>query len=142
MTLMYKEPNIADVLRDCKVIAVVGFHADRMKPAHYVPEYMYRQGYAIIPVNPILTAKGQSFFGHKAVATLKEITIPVDVVEVFRRNENIPDHLEDILAMNPLPKVVWLQQGIRHPEVAHELFKRGINVVQDRCMLAEHRNLT
>lgn len=141
MTLIERTPDIVNVLTHQRVIAVVGFHRDSMKPAHYVPEYMHRQGYTIIPVNPALAERGESFFGTRAVATLAEISVPVDVVEVFRRSDKVREHLPDLLGMNPLPRVVWLQQGVRDDEVARELMARGIDVVQDRCMLADHRAL-
>lgn len=141
MTLLTEMPDVIRVLKENKVIAVVGFHRDAMKAAHYVPEYMNRQGYTIIPVNPSLAARGESFFGHRAVSTLAEIATPVDVVEVFRRSDRVHDHLQDILNMNPLPKVVWLQLGIRDDVTAQELTARGIDVIQDRCMLADHRAL-
>ena len=141
MTLIEQTPDIIRVLQDHKVIAVVGFHRDTMKPAHYVPEYMYRQGYTVIPVNPALAARGESFFGVRAVASLAEITTPVDVVEVFRFSDLVHEHLADILSMTPLPKVVWLQLGIRDDATAQALMQRGISVVQDRCMLADHRAL-
>lgn len=141
MTLIEQTPDIVNVLTSNNVIAVIGFHRDSMKPAHYVPEYMHRQGYTVIPVNPALAGRGESFFGSKAVSTLAEITTPVDVVEVFRRSDRVHEHLDDILRMNPLPRVVWLQLGIRDDEVARQLTERGIDVVQDRCMLADHRAL-
>lgn len=141
MTHLNSLQDVGRILRDHKVIAVVGFHPDPMKPAHYVPEYMYRQGYTIIPVNPALAARGESFFGSRAVSTLAEIAVPVDVVEVFRRSDKVGVHLADMLAMKPLPRVVWLQQGIRNEEVAAELLAHGVDVVQDRCMLADHRAL-
>ena len=141
MTLLQRAPDVIRVLKDSKVVAVVGFHPDAMKPAHYVPEYLHRQGYTVIPVNPALAARGESFFGQKAVATLAEITTPVDVVEVFRRSDKVAGHLADILAMQPLPKVVWLQQGIRDEVTARELNAHGIDVIQDRCMLSDHRAL-
>ena len=141
MTLIEQTPDIVNVLTSNNVIAVIGFHRDSMKPAHYVPEYMHRQGYTVIPVNPALAERGESFFGCKAVSSLAEITTPVDVVEVFRRSDRVHEHLNDILSMNPLPRVVWLQLGIRDDEVARQLTERGIDVVQDRCMLADHRAL-
>lgn len=141
MTLLTEIPDVLRVLKENKVIAVVGFHRDSMKAAHYVPEYMNRQGYTVIPVNPSLAARGESFFGQKAVSTLAEIGTPVDVVEVFRRSDKVHDHLADILSMNPLPKVVWLQLGIRDDATAQELMAHGIDVIQDRCMLADHRAL-
>ncbi|AFZ66590.1 CoA-binding protein [Deinococcus peraridilitoris] len=133
-------PEIVQVLEESKVVAVVGFHRDPMKPAHYVPEYLSRQGYSVIPVNPTLAARGESFFGCKAVATLADIHEHVDVVEVFRRSDKVSEHLNDILSMRPLPKTVWMQQGIENREVADALIKAGIQVVQNRCMLADHRH--
>ncbi len=141
MTLVTQTAQVRQILTEHKVIAVVGFHHDAMKPAYYVPEYMHRQGYTIIPVNPALAARGESFFGHKAVATLAEITTPVDIVDVFRRSDKVREHLPDILAMTTPPKVVWLQLGIRDDATARELSARGIDVVQDRCLLADHRAL-
>ena len=141
MTLLESTPDVIRVLQDHKVVAVVGFHPDPMKPAHYVPEYLHRQGYTVIPVNPALAARGESYFGQKAVATLAEIGTPVDVVEVFRRSDKVHQHLDDILAMQPLPRVVWLQLGIRDDRTARALTERGIDVIQDRCMLADHRAL-
>ncbi|PYE55806.1 CoA-binding protein [Deinococcus yavapaiensis] len=133
--------DIVNVLRESKVVAVLGFHRDDTKPAHYVPEYLHRQGYTIIPVNPTLAERGESYFGHKAVASLADIDVSVDVVDVFRRGDKVSEHLEDMLAMRPKPKTVWLQLGIRNDDVARVLVNAGIQVVQDRCMLADHRHL-
>lgn len=132
-------PEIVKVLEEGRVVAVVGFHRDPMKPAHYVPEYLSRQGYTIIPVNPALAARGESYFGRRAVATLAEIPEKVDVVDVFRRSDKVGEHLDDILSMAHPPGTVWLQQGIRNRAVVDALLRAGIDVVQDRCMLADHR---
>ena len=141
MTELRQPSEIAQALSQSKVVAVVGFHHDPMKPAHYVPEYLSRQGYTVIPVNPSLAERGQSFFGQKAVSSLSEITVPVDIVEVFRRSDKVPEHLPDILSMSPAPRLVWLQQGIRNEAAARTLHEAGIDVVQDRCMLTDHRGL-
>ena len=141
MTLLTQTAQIVNVLSTHKVIAVVGFHHDSVKPAYYVPEYMHRQGYTIIPVNPALAARGESYFGHRAVSTLAEIGVPVDIVDIFRRSDKVRLHVPDILAMTPPPKVVWMQLGIRDDAVAAELSKCGMDVVQDRCLLADHRAL-
>lgn len=141
MPIITQRQDIVRILQDSKIIAVVGFHPDQMRPAHYVPEYMNRQGYKIIPVNPTLAQRGESYFGQKAVATLAEIGQPIDIVDVFRRSDKVKEHLDDMLAMQPLPKVVWLQQGIRDDKVAQILSDKGIEVVQDRCLLADHRSL-
>ncbi len=139
MTLLTEKADVLRVLEESKVVAVIGFHRDPGKPAHYVPEYLDRQGYTIVPVNPALAARGESFFGRAAVGTLAELTESVDVVEVFRRSDKVREHLADILAMQPLPKVVWMQQDIRDDAVAARLTAAGIDVIQDRCMLADHR---
>lgn len=131
--------DIVDVLQHSKVVAVVGFHPDTTRPAHYVPEYLYRRGYKIIPVNATLAGRQTSFFGHKVCTTLAEITEPVDIVEVFRRSDKVMEHLQDILDMHHKPKTVWLQLGIRNDKFAQKLIENGIQVIQDRCMLADHR---
>ena len=133
------EAGIVQILKSTKTVAVVGFSADEGKPAHYVPEYLFRHGYKIIPVHPALAARKESYFGQKAVATLHEVAEKVDVVEIFRRSDKVYEHLEDILSMSESPRWVWLQLGIRNDEVAKTLLEHGIGVVQDRCMLADHR---
>jgi len=139
VTLLTDRADVMKVLEDSRVVAVIGFHRDPGKPAHYVPEYLDRQGYTILPVNPALAARGESFFGRPVASTLADLPGPVDVVEVFRRSDRVHEHLADILAMQPLPKVVWMQQGIRDDGVAAQLVAAGISVIQDRCMLADHR---
>ena len=131
--------RIREILRSVRTVAVLGASPRSHRAGHYVPAYLERHGYEIHPVNP--DALGQRLFGRDVVATLAEVDDPIDVVDVFRRPEHLPDHVPEILALDPLPKVVWLQQGIRHDEVAAELEAAGIEVVQDRCMLADHQRL-
>jgi predicted CoA-binding protein len=128
------------ILENSPTVAVLGVHSDPSKPAHYVPAYLHAQGYRVIGVNPKLA--GQTLFGQPVVAQLSELVgLPggVDLVDVFRRPEFLPGHLSDILALKP--SVVWLQLGIRHDAFAAELAGHGIQVVQDRCTLADHRRL-
>jgi len=139
MTILTDPKDILQVLEDSKSVAVIGFHPDEMKAAHYVPEYLDRQGYKVYGVNPALASRHASAFNHPVVASLAELNVPIDVVEVFRRSDKVREHLPDILGMNPLPKVVWLQLGIRDDAVAAELSAHGITVIQDRCMLSDHR---
>lgn len=129
--------SVRRVLEEARTIAVLGVHVDPDKPAHYVPEYLAGQGYQILPVNPALV--GKTLWGRPVVATLAELDTPVDIVDVFRRPDKIPEHLDDILAMQPRPRVVWLQLGIRNDQAARRLIDAGIEVVQDRCTLADHR---
>lgn len=132
-----REPNVPEVLRGVRTIAVLGAHPRREKPAHFVPDYMARHGYRILPVNPVFGDR--ELWGEPFAASLADLDEPVDLVVVFRRSENVPDHLGDILAMEPRPDVVWLQQGIRHEATAARLRAEGIEVVQDACLMVEHR---
>jgi predicted CoA-binding protein len=120
-------------------IAVLGIHNQPEKAAFYVPEYLHEEGYRIIGVNPLLA--GEQLFGEPVRKTLSEIDVPVDLVDVFRRSELIPQHVEDILAMRPRPRVVWFQLGIRNDDVARVLEASGITVVQNHCTLADHQRL-
>ncbi len=133
------QEEVRRVLNEGRTVAVLGAHVVASKPAHYVPEYLHGQGYRILPVNPVFA--GQTLWGETVRGSLAELDEPIDVVDVFRRAELLPSHLEDILAMEPLPKVVWLQLGIRNDEISRQLSEAGIEVIQDRCMLADHRNL-
>lgn len=139
MADLSRTDQIIDLLEHCRVIAVLGAHSDPDRPAHYVPDYLKRQGYRIIPVNPALA--GRELWGETVRASLKDIGEPVDMVDVFRRSESLPGHVPEILAMQPRPRSVWLQQGIRHDVVARQLTDAGIDVVQDRCTMADHRRL-
>ena len=131
--------DVKPALENTKRIAVIGVSASPEKPAHYVPEYMLENGYEIVPVNASLA--GQDMFGKTVRPSLSEIEGAVDMVDMFRRSEHLDGHLEDILAMNPRPKFVWLQLGIRNDEFAAQLEAVGIEVIQDRCLMADHHNL-
>ncbi len=119
-------------------MAVLGAHADPARPAHYVPAYLSARGYRILPVNPRFA--GQTLFGERVRASLPEITEPVDVLDIFRRGQALDGELEKILGLGP--GVVWFQLGVKNDRVAEVLRGAGIVVVQDRCMLAEHRRLS
>jgi hypothetical protein len=129
--------EVRAILASARVVAVLGAHFEPYRPAFYVPDYLHAQGARILPVNPGLT--GRTLWGEPVRASLAEVPGPVDVVDVFRRPELLPGHVDEILAMSPLPRVVWLQSGIRNDAVARTLIDAGIDVVQDRCMLADHR---
>ncbi len=133
------DAQIAEALRSARVVAVLGAHHEPSRPAFYVPEYLHEQGYRILPVNPVFV--GRSLWGQPVRASLTELGEPVDIVDVFRRPDQLPGHLAEILAMSPRPRLVWLQQGIRHDDFARALQAEGIDVVQDRCILVEHRRL-
>ena len=133
------DSQLREILTSSSRIAVLGAHTEPEKAAFYVPEYLHDEGYSIFGVNPQFV--GETLFGHPVRATLAEIGEPVDLVDVFRRSDVIGDHVEDILAMKPRPKVVWLQLGIKNEDAAKVLEAAGITVVQNRCTLADHQRL-
>ena len=118
-------------------IAVVGARDKREKAGFYVGEYLVHAGYRVVPISPRLA--GGTLWGQTVKGSLEGVQ--AELVNIFRRSQDVPQHLDEILAMDPLPKVVWLQLGIRNDEVARVLESHGITVVQDRCTLAEHRRL-
>jgi hypothetical protein len=138
--LLTSPEDIARVVRENKRIAVLGIktEAQRDQPAFYVPEYMARAGYDIVPV-PVYYPEATEILGRPVYRTVSAVPGPVEMVNVFRRPRDIPPHVQDILAARP--RVVWLQLGIRHDEAAETWAKAGIQVVQDRCLLVEHRRL-
>lgn len=139
MAILSSAQDIKRVLEAAQTIAVLGANPKTDRPAHFVPDYLRSRGYRILPVNP--AHEGKELFGEKVRRSLAELGESVDVVNVFRRSQDVPGHLQDILAMRPLPKLVWLQQGIRHDETAAALSEAGIDVVQNRCLLVDHRVL-
>ena len=133
------DTRIREILTSSPTIAVLGIHEEPEKAAFYVPEYLHDEGYRIIGVNPVFA--GRELFGVPVRSTLAEIDEPIDLVDVFRRAQDIPGHVEDILAMKPRPKVVWFQLGIKNEDAAKILEAAGITVVQNRCTLADHQRL-
>ena len=132
--------GITELLNETKTIAVLGIKPESRsgQAAYYVPKYMQDSGHKIIPV-PTYYPDITEIMGEKVERDMAEIDIEVDILNVFRRSEDIPAHTEDILKLQP--KSVWIQLGIRNDEVAEALAKAGIKVVQDACLMVEHRNL-
>jgi predicted CoA-binding protein len=134
------DAGIGALLERARRIAVIGASDDPRRPSHDVFRHLLASGLECVPVNPNVTAVA----GVPAYATLGEAVAdrgPVDIVDVFRRPDAIPGHVEDILAMQPRPKVVWFQLGIRNDDAAKILEAAGITVVQNRCTLADHQRL-
>lgn len=131
------DSQLRQLLEAVQSIAVVGMKADPAEDASRVPAYLQRHGYRILPVNPKLGR----VLGEPAASSLRELAGTPDLIDVFRAPAHLPAHAEEILAMRPLPRAVWLQLGIRHDEVAARLEAAGVAVVQDRCIMVEHRRL-
>jgi len=132
--------GIRELLSTVKTIAVLGIktEAQASQPAFYVPRYLDSAGFRIIPV-PVYYPEVTHILGQKVFRKLVDIPDEVDLVNVFRRAKDVAAHLDDILAKKP--KAVWLQSGIRHDSVAETLAKSDIKVVQDRCLMVDHRSL-
>jgi predicted CoA-binding protein len=133
------DARLREILTGSPTVAVLGIHREPEKAAFYVPEYLHDEGYRVIGVNPVF--RDETLFGEPVRATLSEIREAIDIVNVFRRAEQIPQHIEDILAMKPRPRVVWFQLGIKNDDAAKVLEEAGITVVQNRCTLADHQRL-
>jgi predicted CoA-binding protein len=138
--ILESSEQIRDLLRGVKTVAVLGIktEAQEQQPAFYVPQYLQNAGLEIIPV-PVYYPEATHILGREVYRKVADIPAPIDLVNVFRRPQDIPAHVEDILAGKP--KAVWMQLGIRNDEVAMQLAQAGILVVQDRCLMVEHRNL-
>ena len=130
--------EIGNLLKETHTIAVLGIktEAQASQAAFYVPSYLQNAGFQIIPV-PVYYPDATRILGQQVYRRLVEIPIDVDLVNVFRRSQDVPAHVEDILAKKP--KAVWLQSGIRNDAVAETLAQAGIKVVQDRCLMVDHR---
>jgi uncharacterized protein len=126
------------IIESTKRIAVLGIKEGDHRPAFFVPDYAQRAGFEIVPV-PVYYPNAIEMLGEKVYRTISGIPGDVDMVNVFRRPEDIPPHLDDIIAKKP--KSVWFQLGIRNNAAAERLAREGIDVVQDRCLLVELRRL-
>jgi len=125
------------LLQQYRHVAIVGVSADPYRPSHFVAIYLQAEGYDIIPINPRYA--GQTLLGKRVYATLteaKEAGEQIEVVDVFRRAENVPPIAEEAIAVGA--KVLWLQLGIRNDAAAKKAQEAGLTVVQDRCMKIEH----
>jgi len=131
------DDELRALLSSARSIAVVGIKDHESEDAYRVPRYLQQQGYRIVPVNPKL----RRVLGERCYASLSEVEQPVDLVDLFRAPDHVPAHVDEILAMSPRPAGVWMQLGIVHGAAAARLRTAGIAVVQDRCIMVEHRRL-
>lgn len=128
--------NIPELLKTSRTIAVVGLSSKRFRPSYGVAEYMQQNGYRIIPVNPFET----TVLGEKSYPTLEEIPERVDIVDIFRRPEFVPEIVQ--AAIRKGARAVWMQEGVIHEEAAEQARSAGLAVVMDRCILKEHRRIS
>jgi hypothetical protein len=124
---------ILELLRACKVIAVVGLSSRRTRPSFGVSEYMQQAGYRIIPVNP----NEREVLGERSYALLEDVPEKVDIVNVFRRSEFVPEIVGSAIRISA--RAIWMQEGVAHPEAAAAARAAGLFVVMDTCILKEHQ---
>jgi hypothetical protein len=127
--------TISELLRTSRTIAVIGLSSKKWRPSYGVAEYMRSAGYRIIPVNPGET----SVLGETAYASLGEIPDEIDIVDIFRRSEYVPEIVD--AAIRKGARAIWMQEGVIHEEAAEKARAAGLTVVMDRCILKEHRKL-
>ena len=130
--------GIRRVIAETSRIAVLGIKEGDHRPAFFVPEYAQKAGYEIVPV-PVYYPDATEMLGEPVFRTISAIPRDIDMVNVFRRPHDIPQHIDDIITKGP--KSVWFQLGIRNDDAAERLARAGIDVVQDRCLLVELRRL-
>ena len=136
--LVSDDAGLERIFTTARTVAVLGAKAGDDQPAFYVPAYLAARGYRILPVNPTLAG---SLFGEPVAPTLADLGEPADVIDVFRRPEFLVGHAREILLLPWRPAAVWFQLGIRHDGAAEILARAGLLVIQDRCMMPEHRRL-
>ena len=127
--------SIPEILKSTRTIAVVGLSSSPTRPSNGVSEYMKRVGYRIIPVNPNET----EVLGEKSYARLEDVPEQIDMVNVFRRPEHVPEIVESAIRIGA--KSVWLQEGVVHERAAQRAREAGLEVVMDKCTLKEHRRM-
>ena len=127
--------TIAELLSSARTIAVVGLSSRRARPSYSVSEYMQNAGYRIFPVNPQET----EVLGETAYPDLDSVPVPVDIVDIFRRAEFVPEIVEAAIRIGA--RAVWMQEGVVHEEAAERARAAGLTVVMDRCILKEHRKM-
>jgi predicted CoA-binding protein len=127
--------RIPELLHSSRTIAVVGLSSKRFRPSHGVAEYMQHSGYRIIPVNPLETR----VLGEPCYPDLDSVPGPIDIVDIFRRSEFVPDIVE--AAIRKGAKAIWMQEGVVHEAARRRAEQAGLMVIMDRCILKDHRRL-
>jgi predicted CoA-binding protein len=122
-----------DIMKNCRTVAVVGLSSDEERPSYRVAKYLQAHGYKIIPVNP----KETQVLGQLCYPDLKAVPVKVDVVDIFRRSEDVPPIVDQAIEIGAI--AVWMQEGIKHEQAAEKARLAGLKVVQNHCMLKEHR---
>ena len=136
----YDNAYIAGILNSVKTIAMVGASANDVRPSWFVLKYMLAKGFSVFPINP--GHAGKEILGRMTYARLADIPEPIDMVDIFRAPAAVPGIVDEVLTLDPLPKVLWMQLGVRHDEAAAKAEAAGIKVVMNRCPKIEYGRLS
>jgi predicted CoA-binding protein len=136
--LYYPDWQIRRVLRDTDVIAMVGASTNWNRPSYFAMKYLQEKGYRVIPVNP--RAAGETLLGEEVYASLKDIPVPIDMVDIFQRSDRVPPIVDEAIEVGA--KVIWMQLTVRHDEAAKRAEDAGLTVIMDRCPKIEFGRLT
>lgn len=139
MSETYSDAFLRDVLGRTRVIAVVGVSPNETRPSFYVARYLGLKGFRVIPVNPVHA--GKVLLGETVRASLSEIEVPVDMVDIFRRSEHVPEVVDEALEAFPQLRTIWMQIGVEHAEAAEKARARGVDVIMNRCPKIEYQRL-
>lgn len=136
----YDNAYIGGILNSVRSIAIVGASANDVRPSYFVTKYMIDKGFEVYPINP--GQAGRQILGRPCFARLADVPVAIDMVDVFRASAAVPAILDEVLALDPLPKVLWLQLGIRNDAAAERAEAAGVNVVMNRCPKIEYGRLS
>ncbi|WP_095081248.1 CoA-binding protein [Mesorhizobium sophorae] len=136
----YDNTYIAGILNSVKTIAMVGASANDVRPSYFVLKYLLAKGFSVFPINP--GQAGKQILGRMTYARLADVPEPIDMVDIFRAASAVPGIVDEVLRLDPLPKVLWMQLGVRHDETAARAEAAGIKVVMNRCPKIEYGKLS
>jgi len=136
----YDNSYIAGILNGVKTVAIVGASANDVRPSFFVTKYLIDKGYEVYPINP--GHAGKEILGRMTYASLKDVPVPVDMVDIFRASASVPPIVDEALVLDPLPKAIWMQLTVRHDEAAAKAEALGVKVVMNRCPKIEYGRLS
>ncbi|MER9074491.1 CoA-binding protein [Mesorhizobium sp. M0904] len=136
----YDNAYIAGILNSVKTIAMVGASANDVRPSYFVLKYLLGKGFSVFPINP--GQAGKEILGRMTYARLADVPEPIDMVDVFRGSVAVPGIVEEVLRLDPLPNVIWMQLGVRNDEAAARAEAAGVKVVMNRCPKIEYGKLS
>jgi uncharacterized protein len=136
----YDNAYISGVLNEVRTIAMVGASANDVRPSYFVLKYLIDKGYELFPINP--GQAGKEILGRMTYARLADVPVPIDMVDIFRASDAVPPIVDEVLAMKPLPKVIWMQLTVRNDAAAAKAEAAGIKVVMNRCPKIEYGRLS